>query len=405
MSSTLTGIRTIEDFELSDKVVFLRLDLNVPLNNNGEITDAKRIEAALPTIRYAMDKGAKLVLASHLGRPKSKEDFKKYSLEPVARKVGEFLNVEVLLVEDLRGDAPKALLGGLKKNQILLLENLRFDKDETQNGEDLAEAIAQYTDVYINDAFGASHRAHSSIVKLPEMIKNKGIGFLIKKEVEMLDRLLDAEDKPFVTILGGSKVSDKIGVIDNLIDKVDVFMVGGAMAYTFLAAQDIPVGQSLVERSKIHYVKKLFERLEIRKKRILLPIDHVVVTSFDKDESAKTTANAEIEEGWMGVDIGPKTIELYRKELERAKTVFWNGPMGVFEKPAFATGSFKIAEFLSQNSGLTIVGGGDSAAAAKDSGYADKMSHISTGGGASLEYLQGDKLPGLEVLRVKGTQA
>lgn len=396
--SNLEGIRSIEDFEIDGKVVFLRLDLNVPLDN-GTITDTNRIEAALPTIKYALDKGAKLVVSSHLGRPKTSEDQKKLSLEPVAKKLGELLDVEVMLVEDLRGDAPKALLTNIKSNQLVLLENLRFDKDETKGGDDLAQAISEYVDIYINDAFGASHRAHSSIVEIPKLIKNKGMGFLMKKEIEVLDQILGQHEKPFATILGGSKVSDKIGVIDNLINHVDLFLIGGAMAYTFLEARGNNIGNSLVEPSKVHYVKKLFERLEARDTRLLLPVDHLVVKSFDKPETAKYTDNADIEDGWMAVDIGPKTIELYRKELDRCKTIFWNGPMGVFEKEPYSKGTFKVAEYVAHNSGFTVVGGGDSASAARHSGYAAEMSHISTGGGASLEYLQGDRLPGIDALR------
>jgi phosphoglycerate kinase len=398
-SSTLTGIRSIEDFDLKDQRVFLRLDLNVPMKN-GNITDMTRIQAALPTIRYALERGAKLVVASHLGRPETSEDRAKYSLEPVGDKLGELLNCEVILLEEPESEAPKALLRGLKPNQLLMLENVRFHEDETENGEGLAQAIAQYTDIYINDAFGASHRAHSTIVALPAKIAKKGIGFLMKKEIEMLDKVIKSPETPFVTIMGGAKVSDKVSVIENLIDRVDTFLVGGAMAYTFLAAQDVKIGSSRVEKDKLKYAKELLARIASRNKKILLPVDHQIVTKFDSAADLKTTSTSAIPDGWMGVDIGPKTIAMYANELQKAKTVFWNGPMGVFETPEFAKGTFAVARALSElQNATTIVGGGDSAAAINASGFADKVSHISTGGGASLEFLQGDRLPGIEALR------
>lgn len=400
MKNTLAGIKSIEDFELKDKRVFLRLDLNVPIKN-GVITDTTRIDAALPTIKYALDRRAKLVIASHLGRPETEKDRAKYSLEPVAQKLGESLGCEVILVEDPKSDAPKALLRGLKQNEMILLENLRFDPDETENGEDLSKVISQYTDIYINDAFGASHRAHSSIVGVPRFVHQKGLGFLMKKEIEMLDKLTQSPEAPFVTLLGGAKVSDKIGVIENLMERVDLFLVGGAMAYTFLAAQDVSIGRSRIEKEKIKYARDLVERMKARNKRILLPVDHKVVTSLDAPETLKTTPTLAIDDGWLGVDIGPKTVELFRKEMARAKTVFWNGPMGIFETKAFSEGTFAIARVMSElTDATTIVGGGDSAAAIKASGYGDKVTHISTGGGASLEFLQGDKLPGVEALRI-----
>ena len=398
----LKGIKTIEDFELKEKRVFIRVDFNVPMEERGGvqvITDDNRIRAALPTIRFAMEQGAKIVLASHLGRPESPDD-KQFSLEPVATRLGELLKAEVMLIEDVTSDAPKGLLPGLRPNQLIMLENLRFEKGETKNSREFALVMASYTDIYINDAFGASHRAHASIEALPQAVDKKGIGFLIKKEIEMLDILLFEPKLPYMTILGGSKVSDKIPVIENMIDKVDQFFIGGAMAYTFLAANNVAVGNSRVEKDKVSFAREMIKRIEARGKKILLPIDHVIANDFLAPSEIKTTSDAGIPAGFMGLDIGPKTRELYRKELQRAKTVFWNGPMGVFERPEFAKGSFGIAETLSQlTESMTIVGGGDSALAAEMSGYAGQMTHISTGGGASLEYLQGDKLPGLEVLR------
>lgn len=397
-SKSLKGIRSIEELELKDKAVFLRVDFNVPMEE-GKITDDNRIQAALPTIRYALDKGARLILASHLGRPKGEYN-RKYSMEPVGAHLSQLLGLDVILIDEVRGDAPKAIFKGWKDGQLLLLENLRFDSDEEKNGRDLAMAIASYVDVYINDAFGASHRAHASIVALAKEVKQRGLGFLMKKEIEALDKMLVDYQVPFVTVLGGAKVSDKIGVIENLIDKVDTFLIGGAMAYTFLAADDIPIGSSLVEKDKLKFASELMKRVSARNKKLLLPLDHVVIPSFDRINEAKATGSAAIPENWMGVDIGPKTIDLYREEISRAQTILWNGPMGVFEKAPLAKGSFALAQAMAENTqAMTVVGGGDSASAAKASGFADKMDHISTGGGASLEYLQGDKLPGIEALR------
>jgi phosphoglycerate kinase len=400
MRNSLTGIKSIEDFELKDKKVFLRLDLNVPMKN-GKITDMTRIAAALPTIQYAIDHGAKLVLASHLGRPEGKpEDREKFSLEPVAEALGGLLDKEVILVDDPKSDAPKSLLPTLRPNQIILLENVRFHADETENGERLAKAMAAYTDIYINDAFGASHRAHSSIVMLPSLVKHKGIGFLMKKEIEMLDKVSMTPDHPYVVILGGSKVSDKMGVIEQLIEKADTIMIGGAMAYTFLAAQEINVGSSLVEKLKIKYAADLIGRMDARGKKLLLPIDHLVVKDISKPETARKTLGEAMSDGDIAVDIGPKTAMLYANEMKSAKTIFWNGPMGIFETKEFSAGTFAVAKAMADSEGITVVGGGDSAAAINASGYGDEVTHISTGGGASLEFLQGDKLPGVEALRL-----
>lgn len=399
-AKALEGIQSIEDFDLTGQRVFLRLDLNVPMKE-GVISDDTRIRAALPTIRYALEHGAKLVVASHWGRPKTPEDRQSMSLEPIARHLSDLLGVEVILVEEPKSDAPKALLRSLKPQQMILLENLRFDEDEEKNGERLAKAIAQYTDIYINDAFGASHRAHSSIVALPAEISQKGVGFLMKREIEMLDKILYGHETPFIAVLGGAKVSDKIPVIENLIDRVDALIIGGAMAYTFLAAQGVPVGKSLVEKDRLKFTADLMGRMEARNKRLLLPIDHLTVKDLKVLGDRKVTSGVAIDEGWMGVDIGPRTIAIYKNELMRAKTVFWNGPMGIFEMPELSRGTFAIAEVLSENGGVNIVGGGDSAAAANQSGFAERMTHISTGGGASLEYLQGLRLPGVEALRAK----
>lgn len=397
MSQGLKGIKTIRDFELTGKTVFLRLDLNVPLDGT-RITDETRITASLPTINYCLEKGAKLIIASHLGRPKSAAD-KKYSLEPVAKRLTELLHKEVVLMEEPSSEGVKHILYGNMKNEIIMLENLRFDDGEVENKTELANQWASYTDIYINDAFGACHRAHASIHAFPEMMPKKGIGFLIEKEIKMLDSLTDNPKKPYIAILGGAKISDKIDVIEKLIDIVDGFVVGGAMAYTFLKAKNIPVGKSLVETDKIKYAKEMMNRLEARDKTMLLPVDHIVSTEFGNTENKKLVTSPAIEESYMGLDIGPQTIKNFSALLSGANTIFWNGPMGVFENKAFSEGTFAIAKAVAESKGVKIVGGGDSAAAAEASGYADKMTHISTGGGASLEYLQGEKLPGLEILR------
>lgn len=399
MASGLRNIKTIRDLDLGNKTLFLRLDLNVPLEN-GKITDETRITASLPTIKYAVEKGAKVVMASHLGRPKSAED-RQFSLEPVAARLTELLGMEVILLEEPTSEAVKPLLTGMKKNQLILLENVRFEPGETENSDQFAQELANYTDVYVNDAFGASHRAHATIDALPKLVKSKGIGFLIEKEIQMLDQLLENSKRPYLAVMGGSKVSDKIGVIEKLIDIVDGFVIGGAMAYTFLKAQNMAVGSSLVEKEKLNYAREMIARIEARNKTLLLPVDHVVAKSI-KDSSGMTTKGPAIEEGFMGVDIGPQTIAKFSQALSHAKTIFWNGPMGVFENEAFSKGTFALAKTIAEVDAIKIVGGGDSAAAAENSGYAEKMTHISTGGGASLEYLQGDKLPGLEAVRDKG---
>lgn len=399
MATGLKGIKTVRDFELEGKVVFLRLDLNVPMED-GKITDENRITASLPTIQYCMEKGAKLVMASHLGRPKSKDD-KEFSLEPVAKRLQTLLNAEVILVEDPDSDAPKHLLQSLKKNQLILLENVRFEEGETKDSIEFAQKIANYSDIYINDAFGASHRAHATIHALPSVMKDKGIGFLIEKEITMLDSLLQNPKRPYLAVMGGAKVSDKIAVIERLMDVVDGFIIGGAMAYTFLKARGLPVGKSLVENDKLKYAKEMIERIEARNKTILLPVDHVATKGITDTANAHVTKDVAIAEDELGVDIGPKTIQNFATALREAGTIFWNGPMGVFETPAFSKGTFGVAQAIAESNAVKIVGGGDSAAAAEASGFAAKMTHISTGGGASLEYLQGDKLPGLEILRSK----
>ncbi len=396
----LKNIKTLKDFEgLTDKVVFLRLDLNVPMDGT-KITDETRILATIPTIEYLRKAGAKIVMASHLGRPKSADD-KEFSLEPVAQKLSEHLGAEVLLLDEPESDSLKHLIMTLRKNQLILLENVRFIPGETKDSEEFAQELAPHFDYYINDAFGASHRAHATIHALPKLMKNRGIGFLIEKEIKFLDQLLDNPKRPYWAILGGAKVSDKIAVIEKLLDLVDGFVIGGAMAYTFLKAMGHNVGNSLVEKDKVKYAAEMVERIKARNKSLLLPVDHLITTGIKDTASLKMTTDVNIPEGFMGVDIGPKTISQFQAALMQAETIFWNGPMGIFETPEMSKGTFAIAKILAESKGTKIVGGGDSAAAAEASGFADKMTHISTGGGASLEYLQGEPLPGLEVLRYK----
>lgn len=398
-SKTLEGIKSIEDFQLEDQRLFLRLDLNVPLDDRQKITDDTRLRAAMPTIRYAIDKGAKIILASHLGRPKGPDDREKFSLEPVADYLSRELKKEMILVEEPAGHATKALLAGLKSSQIIMLENLRFDPGEEKNDREFAQRLASFTDIYINDAFGASHRAHASIVALPELVEKRGLGFLMRKEIEMLDTVRLTPQKPFVSVLGGAKVSDKIDIIEVLMDRVDSLIIGGAMAYTFLQSQGIAVGRSLVEKDKVKFAGELIERAKMRNKKLLIPVDHKITTSITDTVSMKITESVAIPDGWMGVDIGPKTASIYARELKTARTVFWNGPMGVFETPEFAQGTFDVAKAICESQAVSVVGGGDSASAAQASGLAEKFSHISTGGGASLEYLEGSKLPGIEAVR------
>ncbi|MBC86751.1 MAG: phosphoglycerate kinase [Bdellovibrionaceae bacterium] len=391
----------VESLALKGKNVFIRVDFNVPIVD-GQITDDSRIQGALETIRYVRDQGAKVILGSHFGRPKTEEDRKKLSLEPVAQRLQELLDCEVVLVEEPLSEAPKALLKTLREHQVLMLENLRFFAGETKNEKGLVEAISAYTDVYINDAFGASHRAHSSIVGLPATVSQKAMGFLMKKELEALNGILSGAESPYVAVLGGAKVSDKITIIKDLMNKVDGFIIGGAMAYTFLKAQGNNVGTSLVEKEQIQFAKKMIEGMEAREKKLLLPVDHVVAPRFDAvADEVKTTDSVVVPEGFMGLDIGPQTIKTYAEYLGQAKTIFWNGPMGVFENELFNKGTFAVAEAIAKSEAVSIVGGGDSASAARESGFSKDFTHISTGGGASLEYLQGVPMPGLLALQGK----
>lgn len=387
-------IRSVEDFKFRNKNVFIRVDFNVPIKD-GVIQDTRRIDEALPTIKYVIENEGKVILASHFGRPKGQYN-EEFSMAPIAEYLGECLKKEVILIDEPDSDAPKALFQGIKSTQIMMLENLRFLDGEEGNSSSLASQWASFTDIYINDAFGVSHRKHCSVDALPKLIKDRGMGFLIKKEVKYLSALQKSPESPFCVILGGAKVSDKINIIENLISKVDTFIIGGAMAYTFLKAKGVDVGSSLVEENLVGYAKELLYKLDYKNKKILLPVDHVI--SKDIKNTTDATESKHIPAGFMGLDIGPKTVKLYADEIKRSKTVLWNGPMGVFEIPEFSNGTKGVCEALSGLDGTSVIGGGDSASAALM--FGGEFTHISTGGGASLEYLEGKTLPGLRSLEL-----
>ena len=392
--------KTLEDFQVGGKKVLVRVDFNVPLDKEQNITDDKRIRAALPTIKYLLDNNAKVVLMSHLGRPKGTGYEKEFSLAPVAKRLSELLGKEVVMAEDVIGQSAKAATSNMKEGDVVLLENLRFHKEEKKNDPDFAKGLSEYGELYINDAFGTAHRAHASTEGVTHYLP-AAAGYLLQKELEILGKAISDPERPFVAVLGGAKVSDKIGVINNLIDKVDTLIIGGGMAYTFFKAKGYEVGNSLLEEDKVELAKELMEKAQSKNVKFLLPVDNVVATEFNNDAESKVVNSNEIPEGWEGLDIGPKTRELFGEEIKNAKLVVWNGPMGVFEMPNFANGTKAIADYMSQCEGTTIIGGGDSAAAVEQLGFADKMTHISTGGGASLELLEGKVLPGVAALNDK----
>jgi len=392
------AIKTIRDFELSGRRVFIRVDFNVPQDKQTfAVKDDTRIRAALPTINYALEKNSRLILASHLGRPKGKVT-KEYSLYPVAERLQELIKRDVIFPDDCVGDGVKKIVREMEPGNVVLLENLRFHPEEEANDPVFSEKLASLCDVYINDAFGTAHRAHASTAGMAQYVKDKGVGFLMEKEIQYLGKLLENPEKPFIAILGGAKVSDKIGVIQNLLGRVDEILVCGAMAYTFLRARGLSVGRSLTEEDKVKTAEEILSRAESRGVKIFLPVDHIVAKAAEPDVEIMSVTSEKMPAELMGLDIGPKTIELYKKEIKKAKTIFWNGPAGVFETAPFDRGTIELAKAVAGSGAMSVVGGGDSVSAVNRAGVADKISHISTGGGASLEFLEGIKLPGIAAL-------
>ncbi len=389
--------KNVKDVDVAGKKVLLRCDFNVPQDKStGAITDDKRIRAALPTIQYLLDQGAAVIACSHLGKPKNGPE-EKFSLKPVAARLSELAGRDVVMAADVVGPDAQAKAAALKPGEILLLENTRFEKGETKNDPELAKAMAAMADVYVSDAFGAVHRAHASTAGVAAYLPAVS-GFLIEKELEIMGGALADPKRPLVAILGGSKVSSKIGVINHLLDIADMIIIGGGMAYTFAKAQGGSVGESLLESDWLDYCNEMTAKAREKGVKLLLPVDTVIADSFDANANSKVVKNGEIPDGWQGLDIGPETVKLYCAAVKDAGTVIWNGPMGVFEFEKFAVGTKAVAEALSQTSAITIIGGGDSAAAVQQLGYADKMTHISTGGGASLEFMEGKELPGVACL-------
>ena len=392
--------KTVKDVDVRSKRVLVRVDYNVPLDANGNVSDDKRITASLPTINYLLEQGARIILCSHLGRPKG-EVKKEFSLAPVAKRLKELLpNVNIYFASDCIGEEAERKAAALKDGEILLLENLRFHKEEEKNDPEFAKKLASLAEIYVSDAFGTVHRAHASTAGVAAYLPAVA-GFLIGKELSIMGGALENPERPFVAILGGAKVADKIGVITNLLNKCDTLLIGGGMAYTFFKAMGYEIGDSLLDAESIDLAKQLMETAKQKGVKLLLPVDTVVAKAFAADAEHMTVAANAIPAGWQGLDIGEKTRELFAAEIKNAKTVIWNGPMGVFEFPEFAKGTEAVAKACAECGGTTIIGGGDSASAVKKLGYADKMTHISTGGGASLEFLEGKVLPGVAALNDK----
>lgn len=394
--------KTIEDICVSGKRVIVRVDFNVPLNADLQITDDKRIVGALPTIKYLVDHNAKTILVSHLGRPKNGPEAK-FSMKPTAARLSELLGKPVIMAEDVIGPDAKAKAAALKDGEILMLENVRFHKEEEKNDPAFAKELSTLAEVYVNDAFGTAHRAHASTAGLADYLPAV-CGYLIKKEINIMGKALSNPARPFVAILGGAKVSDKIQVIENLMEKVDSLIIGGGMAYTFLKAKGYTIGTSICEDDKVDLAKQLLERAKQKGVNLMLPVESMIGKEYKIDTEYKSVPSDAMPDGWMGMDIGPLTIKLFSEEIKKAKTIVWNGPMGVFEFPHFATGTKEIARAVAESGAVSIVGGGDSAAAVEQLGFADKITHISTGGGASLEFLEGKVLPGIAVLMDKDSR-
>ncbi len=394
--------KTLKDVELKGKTVLMRVDFNVPVEN-GKITDDNRIVQALESIKYVTDAGAKLILTSHLGRPADKPE-PEYSLKPVAEHLKTLVDVPVHFAEDCIGEKADTVIGKAGMGEIVLLENVRFHKEEKKNDPEFAKKLAAHADLFVNDAFGSSHRAHASVAGVTEFLQPAVSGFLLEKEIRYLEESVNNPKRPFVAILGGAKVSDKIGVIDNLLSKVDAIIIGGGMSYTFFRAQGMEIGNSLVEDDKVELAKELMQKAEEAGIKFMLPIDTVISKEFSNDAEHKVVDSDEMEPGWMGLDIGPQSCIAFGNQIKNAETVLWNGPMGVFEMENFAEGTFAVAESLAEatrKGATTIIGGGDSAAAIKKAGLENDVSHVSTGGGASLEYLEGKDLPGVTALTDK----
>lgn len=397
--------KTVDDLHVAGKRVLVRCDFNVPLKN-GVITDENRIIAALPTIKKLMNDGGKVILCSHLGKPKG-EPKPELSLAPVAKRLSELLGKEVVFAADdcVVGENAKKAVAEMKDGDVVLLQNTRYRKEETKNGEEFSKELGSLCDVFVNDAFGAAHRAHCSTVGVASYVDEAAVGYLMQKELKYLGGAVENPQRPFVTILGGAKVADKLNVIENLLNKADTLIIGGGMAYTFLAAKGYTVGASLLDNEKIEYCKNMLAKAEEKGVKILLPIDCVVAKAFpdpiDAEIEVEVVAADAMPDGYMGLDIGPATAELFANEVKSAKTVVWNGPMGVFENPTLAKGTIVVAKALAETDAVTIIGGGDSAAAVNTLGFGDKMSHISTGGGASLEFLEGKELPGIAAMNDK----
>ena len=389
--------KTVRDIDVKGKKVLVRCDFNVPLDENKNITDNRRIVGAIPTIKYLLDNDCKVILCSHLGRPKGQFN-KEFSLAPVAKELSKLLNKEVKLADDIIGESAKSLTANMKTGEVVLLENVRFDSREEANDVEFAKELASLAELYVNDAFGTAHRAHASTAGVADYLPSVA-GFLMEKELNFLGTTLENPERPFMAILGGKKVSDKIGVIDSLLEKVDTLMIGGGMAYTFFKAMGYNVGNSICELDKLDLAKELMEKAKAKGVKLMLPLDTKIGKEFSADTESKTVKYTEIPDGWEGFDIGAETIKMYEEELAKAKTVIWNGPVGLFEFEQFAIGTNSIAKFLGNLEGVTtIIGGGDSAAAIEKLGIGEKFTHISTGGGASLEFLEGKKLPGVECL-------